>query len=143
MGQRIKRGRAPRIQDSVRLKKVRYARGAADEPLSASECPHKLPFIAALLGLLANTPFTPPPSRIAAKPIVTMTGSEAGLIHLHKGERNGLDVEMQAPAPITPAPAPDMNIGIEIVKDLVKAFQNHLDARRWRSVRFSVSIQEI
>jgi hypothetical protein len=45
---------------------------------------------------------------------------------------------MQA-VPNTPAPPQPVNIGLEITKDLVKVFQNHLDARRWRGVRFCVS----
>ena len=46
---------------------------------------------------------------------------------------------MQAATTTVPAIPQNINIGVEIVKDLVKAFQNHLDTRRWRSVRFSVS----
>jgi len=45
---------------------------------------------------------------------------------------------MQPATPVTATPQ-TIFIGLEIVKDLVKTFQRHLDARRWRSVRFSVS----
>ena len=46
---------------------------------------------------------------------------------------------MKSETPTTPAATPAaINLGLEIVKHLVKVFQNHLDARRWRSVRFSV-----
>lgn len=53
------------------------------------------------------------------------------------GTANGADSAMGEGAPTSPS---SVNIGLEIVKDLVKAFQNHLDARRWRSVRFSVRL---
>lgn len=35
-----------------------------------------------------------------------------------------------------------INLGLEIVRHLVKVFQNHLDARRWRSARFYVRGRE-
>lgn len=107
---------------------------------SIAECPHKLPYFATILSLLANEAFTPPPARIPAKPLVTITNPAA--VSSTGTATNGDDAEMQAAAasaPSTPATPQSINIGLEIVKDLVKVFQNHLDARRWRSVRFCVS----
>lgn len=108
---------------------------------SIAECPHKLPYFATILSLLANEAFTPPPARIPAKPLVTITNPAA--VSSTGTATNGDDAEMQAAAaasaPTTPATPQSINIGLEIVKDLVKVFQNHLDARRWRSVRFCVS----
>ena len=112
---------------------------------SIAECPHKLPYFATVLSLLANEAFTPPAARIPAKPLVTIT-NPASTTGASNGNGNGNaaedDEEMKAASsvPNTPAPAQSVNIGLEIVKDLVKVFQNHLDARRWRSVRFCVSV---
>lgn len=64
-----------------------------------------------------------------------MTGLDGSIQH------SGGDAEpasaTDAEMPSTPAA---VNVGLEIVRDLVKAFQNHLDARRWRSVRFSLHL---
>jgi hypothetical protein len=75
---------------------------------------------------------------VPAKPLVTITNQQNGDAATSNGASG--DAEMQTPiTPATPAPPQPINLGLEVVKDLVKAFQNHLDARRWRSVRFYVS----
>ncbi len=106
---------------------------------SIAECPHKLPYIATLLGLLANEPLTPPsaPVRVAAKPLVTNT-VDGNTVHSGGDTLDTAATDAEMATPTTPATPAAINLGLEIVKDLVKAFQNHLDARRWRSVRFSV-----
>lgn len=104
-----------------------------------AECPHKLPYYATILSLLANEEYTPPPARIPAKPLVTITNPSTGDVSTTNGNGNAEDDAMQ-PVPSTPAPPQPINVGLEITKDLVKVFQNHLDARRWRGVRFCVSV---
>lgn len=92
---------------------------------SIAECPHKLPHYAALLALLAREAVSP--SAVAKPPAVATNGDAVA---------NG-DEEMQTQTPTTPAPVA-VNVGIEVVKDLIKTLQSHLDARRWRSARFTV-----
>jgi len=101
---------------------------------STSECPHKLPWLATVLGLLARESAAAPPQRIPAKPLVTTILADGAV------QTSSNDAEMQPViTPSTPAPT-RANVGLEIVKDLVKSFQNHLDARRWRSVRFHLHL---
>lgn len=119
--------------------------------VSIAECPHKLPYLATLLGLLSNETFVPPPTRAAAKPLVTITNNADGFTVVDNSEKEGddaqakagQDTEMKSETPTTPTAPAAINLGLEIVKHLVKVFQNHLDARRWRSVRFSVSTSHV
>ncbi|BGP23709.1 Nuclear cap-binding protein subunit 1 [Rhodotorula toruloides] len=121
---------------------------------AVSEMPHKLPHYAALLAHLslkaveppvslasrisANpTPasWPPPPadaaplaSGLPAKPVVD--GDDAQMTGEDEKEGNGeqkKEVEK-------------VNVGKEIVQDLMKAFQAFLDERKWKSVRYCVTL---
>lgn len=117
--------------------------------IAVAECPHKLAWLATLLGLLANEPLTlataaAPSNKVAARPLVTMTNALDGTLSHSGGDTTAeKDSEMAPttrPSTTTTPSTTVVNLGLEIVKDLVKAFQNHLDARRWRSVRFSLHL---
>lgn len=51
----------------------------------------------------------------------------------------GGDIEMEATVEPVEEAQEKVNVGHEIVTDLIKAFQVYLDERKWRNVRYCVS----
>ncbi|KAK4055782.1 Nuclear cap-binding protein subunit 1 [Microbotryomycetes sp. JL201] len=102
------------------------------------ELPHKLPHLVALIAQLATeTPSSSAPSLLSRvdmpiKPLPNRLATKTESADAH-GEKPD-DVEMNSSEKAERKP----NVGREIVQDLVTAFQQYLDERKWRSVRFSV-----
>ncbi|GAA6014699.1 hypothetical protein JCM10207_006907 [Rhodosporidiobolus poonsookiae] len=133
---------------------------------AVSELPHKLPHYAALLAHLSTKPSSAPVSLAArisapstysrpsasasasasdrtapapalapglpAKPMSEEEALEAAAVEGAKNGETAGDAEEEQ--------AEKVNVGKEIVKDLMKAFQAFLDERKWKSVRYSVTL---
>ncbi|GAA5965784.1 hypothetical protein JCM3765_007346 [Sporobolomyces pararoseus] len=94
-----------------------------------SELPHKLHHYASLLAHLSLNPVNRPIS-LASRITPSAPGLPPKPISSIEGEQPEEEVEMMN----------KVNVGKEIVEDLMKAFQSFLDERKWKSVRYSVNL---
>lgn len=121
---------------------------------SVSELPHKLHHYASLLAHLSLKAITPPVSLAArlsnssappsysapsapglpSKPVSAIDGEQSE----NHGENND-EVKREDTGNDEEREEAKVNVGKEIVEDLMKAFQAFLDERKWKSVRYCVS----
>lgn len=113
---------------------------SSSPPFRITELPHKLPHYAALLLVLSSSTIAPLPSTLGPdhveKPLAP-AGVAAGL------PSKPLDAPLPEPETEDVVMAEDesdkqINVGTEIILDLVKAFQIYLDERKWQHVRYCV-----
>lgn len=99
-----------------------------------TELPHKLPHYVALLSLLSRSTITPLRS---SAPVPQPLPVGAGLPAKPDPEEIArVDEDIVLPS----AEPSAINVGRLVLQDMIKACQVYLDERKWRNVRYCVSL---
>ena len=101
---------------------------------AVSELPHKLHHYASLLAHLSIKPVKKPIS-LASRISTTSTSTSTGL---PPKPVTSIEESNEDEATTEQEEQEFVNVGKEIVEDLIKSFQSFLDERKWKSVRYSV-----